>query len=823
MSLTRAGSAVLLFFLVPLACAQQTASYDTGADSLPRPAYRYDPKDRPAPVFERVVNAADGDERWIGRAGRRGIAIERTGFILATVERGEPSAAYRAFEFVGANAKARIEGLEPQPEALHRLVASPTGPHLTSGQSFARVRVADVYPGIDVVFYGDRDTLEYDVVVAPGADASAFALATPNAVARIDADGDLLVGDAQGDVRLRRPRAYQLAGNERITVDSAFTVQADGSVKIRVGSYDRTRPLVIDPVISYATSVGGNAFEQGTAIAVDAAGNAYVAGYTLSSNFPTLSAFDGSIGRKGDVDVFVTKMNAAGTALVWSTYLGATGAVDRAIGIAVDAAGNAYVTGSTDGTTFPVTAAAWQTGTTGGGAFVAKLGATGNTLVYSTYVAGVTANAIAVDRQGFAYVAGRATPSLPATPSAFQQQPGNAAGTGFVLKLDASGHAPVYATFLGGSVTDEATSIAVDDDGNAYVGGWTLSSDFPVANALQAAPRGQMDAFVAKLDPSGSRLVYSTRLGGALDDAVNAVAIDASGNAYVAGETYSADFPVQDAFQPTKAGARLINSSTGSAFVAKIGVRGNTLVYASFIGGEVCTTPCQAVFGAPQYRADAAYGIAVDAAGHAYVSGIARSYTFPLVDSASVRKQDDTDDSAFVAKVSVSGRALLWSTFVRTGFNEANNHWTRFPPGSSTGIAVDGSGAAYVTGDADGASNFVRSSGAYQSPATDGQGAFLVKFAATPSMTLTTSSARVDAQAPVTLIASVTGPPATGDVVFVNGSSPIGTAPLGGNRASLLTTLPVGIHALGALVHTAAGAVDAPVVFQVVEPSLACN
>jgi hypothetical protein len=268
----------------------------------------------------------------------------------------------------------------------------------------------------------------------------------------------------------------------------------------------------------------------------------------------------------------------------------------------------------------------------------------------------------------------------------------------------------------------------------------------------------------------------------------------------------------------------LINSSTGSAFVAKVGARGNTLVYSSFIGGEVCRTPCQVAFGSrPQYRADAAYGIAVDAAGHAYVSGIARSYTFPLVDSASARKQDDTDDSAFVAKVSASGAALLWSTFVRTGFNEADNHWTRFPPGAATGIAIDGTGAAYVTGDADAASDFARSGGAYPSPATDRQGAFVVKFAAAPFMTLTTSSARVDAEAPVTLVATVNGPPATGDVVFMDGIAPIGSAPLGANRASLVTTLPVGIHALGAILRTAAGAVDTPVVRQVVEPPLTCN
>ena len=223
-----------------------------------------------------------------------------------------------------------------------------------------------------------------------------------------------------------------------------------------------------------------------------------------------------------------------------------------------------------------------------------------------------------------------------------------------MLKLNSTGTAPVYATFLGGSASDEATSIAVDASGSAFVGGWTASDDFPAVNAIQLQPGGQKDAFVARLDPTGSRLIYSTRLGGVLDDTVNAIAVDDGGNAYVAGETYSSDFPVKGAFQMTKAGMQLINSSTGSAFVAKVAPSGSALAYSSFLGGEVCKTLCQVAWGQlPQYRADAAYGIAVDAAGHAYVAGIARSYTFPLVDSTSARKLDGTEDSAFVAKVSV--------------------------------------------------------------------------------------------------------------------------------------------------------------------------
>ena len=188
----------------------------------------------------------------------------------------------------------------------------------------------------------------------------------------------MLIG--AGSVRLHRPIAYQLDGDTRTPVDSSFAIDANGDVRFRVGAYDPTRMLVIDPVVSYATYLGGNGFEQGMAIAVDGAGNAYVAGYTLSSDFPTVSAYDRSLGKSGDVDVFVTKLNAAGTGLVWSTYIGGAGSIDRAVGIAVDANGSAYVTGSTASNNFPVSPTAWQKPLAGGGAFVAKLTPAGNAL-----------------------------------------------------------------------------------------------------------------------------------------------------------------------------------------------------------------------------------------------------------------------------------------------------------------------------------------------------------------------------------------------------------------------------------------------------------
>jgi hypothetical protein len=765
-------------------------------------------------VFERAVDPTGG--MWfVSRSGSHGAAISAGGFQLAS-RTTFASATTQAFDFIGASASARMEGIDPLETRIHRLRNPRENADALDIPTYGRVRITDAYPGMEIVFYGHGSRLEYDVIVEPGGDPSQFGFRIDPGATISLADGNLRVTRDMVTWHLHRPLAYQELGGRRVDVESAFVLGESGDVRIQVGQYDGGHTLVIDPVVSYSTYLGGISFEQGTAIAVDAAGSAYVTGYTLSTDFPTVSAYDRSLGKSGDVDVFVAKLNAAGTALAWSTYLGGASSIDRAVGIAVDAAGSTYVTGQTASNNFPVTATAWQKAITGGAAFVTKLTPSGNALAYSTYIAGATSNAIAVDSGGNAFIAGSATAAFTTTPGALQSAPADAAGSGFVVKLNATGSAPVYSTLLGGTTSDQATTIAVDAQGNAYVGGWTMSGDFPQVNAFQAALRGQKDAFVAKLDVAGTRLLYSTLLGGVLDDAM--------GYAYVAGETYSSDFPSKGGFQPLKAGSRLINSSVGNAFIAKLAPTGNALIYSSFLGGEVCKTLCQLVFGPqPQYAADVAYGVAVDALGHAYVTGIARSYTFPLVDSSATRKQQDNQDSAFVSKVSVSGGVLLWSTFLRTGFNESDNGWTRFPPGAATGIAVDASGAAYVTGDADSSSNFQPTPGAFQTTNGNNQGAILVKFAAEPTLTIASSNTHVDAQTPVTLTAALAGGVVAGSVAFMDGVAWIGSAPLAANKATLDIALPVGIHALSAVLRVPGIAADTPTIYQVVDTPLACN
>ena len=775
-------------------------------------------------VFERTEAADDRGGAFIARGAEYAVAISLQG-AQVRLRRASPGAPAHEADFAlrfvdAADPGAAIEGVERSPTLIHHIGGSAEAFDVPA---WRRVAISALYPGIDVVFHGNGRRLEYDVVVAPGGDPARFALRAGEGVSLslTDAGGVSLAAPGT-TLTLERPLAYQDIDGVRQEVASAFAISGERDLRIEVGAYDRTRPLVIDPVISYAALVGGNDYEQGSAIAVDAAGNAYVAGYTRSTDFPTtLGAFDRAFGKRGDTDVFVSKLNAAGTALVWSTYIGGSSGTDRAIGIAIDAAGSAYVTGSTSGTDFPTTAGAWQKAVTGGGGFVAKLVPAGNALVYSTYVANATPSAIAIDAAGNAYVSGSAKPGFATTAGALQPVARNSLGTGFVLALGPTGTAPVFSTFLGGAVGDYANSIAVDAGGNVYVGGWTTSNDFPVVNAFQSAPSGRQDGFVAKLAPGGSKLVYSTRLGGALDDAVNALAIDASGNVYVAGETYSWDFPTKNAFQPQKAGQLMVNASVGSAFVTKLGPTGSTLVYSSFLGGEVCQRLCQTI-GSDQYFADVAYGIAVDGSGHAYVTGTAVSYTFPLVDSAAARKQQDNQQSEFVTKIGISGATLLWSTFTRTGFGDPSYGLSRFPPSTATAVAIDPAGAAYVTGDSDIYSYYEVTPGAFRT-VTGNQGAMLVKFAPAPAMSIATSNPAADSRTPIVLTATVAGSAPSGSVTFLDGPAAIGSAAIVGNQANLSLTLPAGIHALSAVLRQPGMASDTPILYQVVDAPLRCD
>ncbi|MCP4557291.1 MAG: hypothetical protein GY836_17945, partial [Herbaspirillum sp.] len=417
--------------------------------------------------------------------------------------------------------------------------------------------------------------------------------------------------------------------------------------------------------LSYSTYLGGDETDRGYGIAVDGSGNAYVTGYTGSTDFPTGQAFQGNV---GSVDAFVSKLAPSGGTLVYSTYLGG-GGIDRGYGIAVDGSGNAYVTGYTGSTDFP-TAQAFQ-GTYAGGswdAFVSKVAPSGGTLVYSTYLgggSGDSASGIALDTSGAAYVTGYTWSTNFPTGQAFQGALGGGGNyDAFVSKLAPGGTALTYSTYLGGAGYETGNGIAVDGSGNAYVTGYTTSTDFPTAQAFQGTRPGDYDAFVSKLAPSGATLTYSTYLGGGSIDYGRGIAVDNSGNAYVTGETFSTDFPTAQAFQGTNVGA------SWDAFVSKLAPSGAALAYSTYLGGGA---------------GDFGFGIAVDNPGNAYVTGQTGSADFPTGQALQGTNAGSSD--AFVSKLAPTGATLTYSTYLGGFFNDFGY-----------GIAVDTSGNAYVTG-----------------------------------------------------------------------------------------------------------------------------
>jgi hypothetical protein len=542
-------------------------------------------------------------------------------------------------KLVNANQNAVATGASELPGKANYFIGNDPRKWRTNVPTYAKVKYAGVYPGVDLVFYGNQRQLEHDFVVAPGADASRIALRLEGSKkSSLDAEGNLVVAVEGGEVRLEKPLIYQEGSSGRREIPGGYVLTGAREVAFKVGAYDPTKPLVIDPVLVYSTYLGGSGVDVGFGIAVDPSGNAYVTGQTSSDNFPTTAgAFQTSLA--GSDNAFVTELNPAGSALVYSTYLGGS-KVDSGQGIAVDSSGHAYVRGIATSTDFPTTAGAFQTSLAGSlNTFITKLNPSGSALVYSTYLGGSSVDVgwgIAVDSSGHAYVAGNTTSSdFPITPGAFQTSLAGSQNA-FVTKLNPSGSGLVYSTYLGGTSADVVWDIAVDSSGHAYVTGYATSTNFPTtAGAFQTSLAGSHNAFVTKLNPSGSGLVYSTYLGGGGLDYGLGIAVDSLGHAYVTGQTQSSDFPTTaGAFQTSLAG-------TKNAFVTTLNPSGSALVYSTYLGGS---------------GGDAGYGIAVDTSGNAFVTGVTGSSNFPTTTGAFQTSLAGSDNT-FVAKLTPKGEA----------------------------------------------------------------------------------------------------------------------------------------------------------------------
>ena len=609
--------------------------------------------------------------------------------------------------FIGANPTPEMTGVNQLPGIANYFYGNDPAKWHSNIPTYAGIVYHDLYPGIDLLYEG-RDGevgLKGTYTIDAGVDASQIRWRYDAAAVEADRQGNLHISYAGGSsgehsvtgkmamIELA-PIAWQGSGQLSVAVAVQYRITPDGSVTFSFPQgYDRSQTLVIDPTLVYSSYVGDILEDNGSGIVVDSTG-IYVAGLTQSTGFPVAGPpYQGS--NVGGYDAYVTKLNPAGSALIYSTYLGGSGS-DYGLGLAVDTDRTVYITGLTDLTDFPVSASAFDQ-TCGGvslcisgvyDAYVTRLNATGSGLLYSTYLGGDALDigySIAANNSGETYVAGRTESSdFPIAGTPYQASSGGLAD-GFVVKVDTgvSGVTSLeYSTYLGGDGADRFIGIVLDSSGNAYMTGRTTSSNYPLSgNPFQNSLAGGIDAVVTKLNSTGSALLYSTYFGGSSDEAGFIIDLDPSNQVYISGQTISTDFPVSTGAYDTTCGTDgTCNGGQWDAFAVKIDPAASgaaSRVYATYFGGS---------------QVDSGQSIAVDGSGNAYLTGYTDSPDLPVANAFQPTCSWGCGSGyvdAFVAGFNASGSGLIYSTFLG---------------GSSSdyGIAIilDSSGAAYITGDA---------------------------------------------------------------------------------------------------------------------------
>jgi hypothetical protein len=681
-------------------------------------------------MFEPNQGQTDPSVRFIARGGGYGLFLTEQEAVLslhspAAGKNEQPKNSVVRMKLAGANLHPEVSGTALLPGKSNYFVGNDPSKWRRNVPQFGRVQYAQVYPGIDLVYYGSQGHLEYDFQVAPGTDARTIQLGFEGARSvKVDA-GDLVLSTDAGDVRLEAPRVYQMDGNARKAVAGQFALLAADRIGFEIGDYDRTKALVIDPVLSYSTYLGGTGSELHPSIAVDSALDMYVTGATSSTDFPVT---DGSTFKSGaTTNVFVAKFDPTGATLGYATYFGGTGA-DSPVGIAVDAATNVYVAGSTTSTDFPTSTSAFQGTPKSPGnahAFVSQLDSTGK-LAYSTYLSGSntdTASGMTLDNKGFVYVIGVTNSTdFPLAPAAgtFQStlQGANAFFISKVATTSTGSNSLSFSTYFGGGFPTSGTvtggAIAVDNNANVsniyFTGGTNYiftgqnsQTDFPIRNAFQPCldtvptnpPQTTCptdvtlpDAFVAKLNPgttTGAQLLYCTYLGGTGTDVGLGIGLDASGNAYVTGSTNSGSFPVQTAPNNTIKGPQPTPGGGIDGFVGKIsnpatgtgnGTTNVQFLYFTYLGGSAD---------------DVGNAIAVDGVQGAEVVGTTKSSNFPV--AAAFQGSLKGTQDAFVARLDTLG------TITTTGNGQYISYLGGTGTETGTGVVIDSDSNVYVTGE----------------------------------------------------------------------------------------------------------------------------
>ncbi|MGA2132441.1 MAG: SBBP repeat-containing protein [Bryobacteraceae bacterium] len=634
----------------------------------------------PDAYLEANLGQADSAVAFVARGPGYVVGLRRNG--SAVYSDGAPL----AIDLVGQQIPAGFRGEQPLVSVTNYYRGDPANWHPRIPH-FEGARFREVYPHIDLLWLARGPDLEYEFVARAGADPNRIRVRFTGA-GRVwaDAYGNLLIETPSGKIQHRRPIAWQEVRGQRREVAVSVRLEAD-TAGFALGPYDRKRPLWIDPVLSYSTYIGGSGYDAGYAIAVDGAGGVYLTGTTSSIGFPALGS-----GINANNEAFVMKFNETG-ALLYTTVLASNGNT-AGQAIAVDSSGDVYITGYTEASNFPVTAGAWQTFPNGiSSAFAAKLSPSG-TLLYATYIGGAgqtTGTGVAIDETGCAYVTGYTSAAFPTTSGAAQTVYGGGFADAFVVKLNAAGSAAVYSTLLGAAGNDEAQAIVVDGAGEACIAGYSDSTNLATASAFQISPGGEGDALVACLNATGTVWTTVSYLGGSNFDQAYALDIDSSGNLYVAGTTFSPDFPV------TAGVLQGANAGAYDAFVAKLSPGAGSVLYATFLGGDAN---------------DTATAIAVGSAGDVWVGGYTASMNFPLAGAWQSVLGGSFD--GFASHLSPTGAALLTSSYLGGAEDDR-----------VLGIAVDSAtGLVFTTGSTI-STNFPVTSGAMQTAAPVGMNAFL--------------------------------------------------------------------------------------------------
>ena len=556
----------------------------------------------------------------------------------------------------------------------HYLIGNtPSGWH-TDIPHFGKVRYKQIYDGIDLVYYSTKQNqLEYDFIVAPGADPTLIRLQINGAKdLKKDQDGNVIFITSGEEVILKAPFAYQDLQGRRQEVESRFLLDStENQIVIALADYDSARPLVIDPILVYSTYFGGsNGGDVGNRIALDNSGNIYLSGTTNATDLPTFNPHQGSSG--GGKDVFVSKLNPQGSALIFSTYIGGSGDDENATmaGLTIDNAGNAYITGPTKSTDFPLQNPIQST--YGGGnfdSFIAKLNSSGSALEYSTYIGGSDfdmTGGIVIDNADNAYVVGFTRSTDFPTLNPFQNS--NGGGFDFFLtKVNSTGSNWEYSTYLGGSGDDFGGGIDVDRQGNIYVTGGSASSNFPLQNVYQTSLGGANSAIVSKFNSNGSALVYSTYFEANIGP--NQIKVDAGGSAHIIGNNdINWGPPNLPLMNPVRA---LYGGGNFDIFLTKFNSAGSALEFSTFLGGSA---------------RDDGHKLALDGLGNIYITGRTQSTDFPMQDPIQATYGGENQDS-YVAKINVGASSLDFSTYLGGSQSEV-----------AYDIIMDGAGGIYVTG-----------------------------------------------------------------------------------------------------------------------------